>query len=219
MVSKFTSLVAVDVTPARAKGTPLTTRAVPVNLPAGWNFEKVFGPQTRQRKADRDTRRAAVPMAPSVVRSEKERDAKARMQAQPRKMVARGRGAYAGSMPPAPPAASPTPKTSGGSAPKPDKGPVTSRLDEEKARSLRKSEKQIAKRPADRTAGVSAKDKAKPVQQAQLTAPPKTGGTKAGVASTGRTSVGGATAQGLWLLVGLLLLVVLPPILVNARRR
>lgn len=218
LVSKFTSLVAVDVTPARAKGTPLDTHAVPVNLPEGWNFEKVFGPQTRQRKADRDTRRTAVPMAPSVVRSEKEHDAKAQRLAQPRKMVARGRGAYASSLPPTPPAASPTPKTSTGSAPKPDKGPVIARVDEEKSRTLRKSEATV-KQPVDRTAKQTAKDKSKPVQQAQGVGGSKPAGANATGATVSQTSAAGTAAKGLWLLIGLLLLVVVPPILVGAHRR
>lgn len=48
LVSKFTSLVAVDVTPARIKEALLKSQAIPVNLPTGWNYEKVFGrmPQT-----------------------------------------------------------------------------------------------------------------------------------------------------------------------------
>ena len=43
LVSKYTSLVAVDVTPARVKEEILKTHALPVNLPAGWDYEKVFG--------------------------------------------------------------------------------------------------------------------------------------------------------------------------------
>ena len=43
LVSAYTSLVAVDVTPSRPDGTDLSTREVPLNLPAGWNFDKVFG--------------------------------------------------------------------------------------------------------------------------------------------------------------------------------
>lgn len=48
LVSKYTSLVAVDVTPARVRETLLKTRPLPVNLPHGWEYEKVFGtmPQT-----------------------------------------------------------------------------------------------------------------------------------------------------------------------------
>jgi Ca-activated chloride channel family protein len=43
LVSKYTSLVAVDVTPTRPPNAELKSGAVPTNLPAGWQFEKVFG--------------------------------------------------------------------------------------------------------------------------------------------------------------------------------
>ncbi len=43
LVSRLTSLVAVDVTPSRPDGENLTTRDVPLNLPEGWDFDKVFG--------------------------------------------------------------------------------------------------------------------------------------------------------------------------------
>jgi Ca-activated chloride channel family protein len=48
LVSSFTSLVAVDLTPTLARGAVCTTRAVPVHLPAGWDYGHVFGqmPQT-----------------------------------------------------------------------------------------------------------------------------------------------------------------------------
>ena len=48
LVSKYTSLVAVDVTPSRPIDAALKTGAVPTNLPEGWNHEAVFGqlPQT-----------------------------------------------------------------------------------------------------------------------------------------------------------------------------
>jgi Ca-activated chloride channel family protein len=44
LVSKYTSLVAVDVTPTAPAGTPSKPRPLPVNLPAGWSHERVFGP-------------------------------------------------------------------------------------------------------------------------------------------------------------------------------
>ena len=47
LVSKYTSLVAVDVTPARSPDEDLVKRALPTNLPAGWKYEKVFGPPPR----------------------------------------------------------------------------------------------------------------------------------------------------------------------------
>ncbi len=43
LVSKYTSLIAVDVTPARDRETLLKSHAMPVNLPAGWDHKKVFG--------------------------------------------------------------------------------------------------------------------------------------------------------------------------------
>ena len=43
LVSKYTSLVAVDVTPTAPPGVTAKTRPLPVNLPAGWSHEKVFG--------------------------------------------------------------------------------------------------------------------------------------------------------------------------------
>ena len=48
LVSRYTSLVAVDVTPTRPAETDLDTHALPVNLPQGQNYQKIFGqlPQT-----------------------------------------------------------------------------------------------------------------------------------------------------------------------------
>ena len=43
LTSRLTSLVAVDQTPRRPAGVELTRADVPLNLPAGWDFEKVFG--------------------------------------------------------------------------------------------------------------------------------------------------------------------------------
>lgn len=42
LVSKYTSLVAVDVTPARLKEALIKSHALPVNLPEGWDHKKVF---------------------------------------------------------------------------------------------------------------------------------------------------------------------------------
>ena len=60
LVSRLTSLVAVDVTPSRPLDETLTTARVPLNLPAGWDFDKVFGegPHPRERSAD-----AGIPQA------------------------------------------------------------------------------------------------------------------------------------------------------------
>jgi Ca-activated chloride channel homolog len=43
IVSSQTSLIAVDKSPKRPAGEKLTRADVPLNLPAGWNFDKVFG--------------------------------------------------------------------------------------------------------------------------------------------------------------------------------
>ncbi len=43
LVSRLTSLVAVDVTPSRPESASLASQEMPVNLPAGWDFAKVFG--------------------------------------------------------------------------------------------------------------------------------------------------------------------------------
>ena len=48
LVSRFTSLVAVDVTPARPSETDLKSGKLPLAMPHGWDMQKVFGglPQT-----------------------------------------------------------------------------------------------------------------------------------------------------------------------------
>ena len=43
LVTRLTSLVAVDRTPSRPEGAHLSRAEVPLNLPAGWEFDKVFG--------------------------------------------------------------------------------------------------------------------------------------------------------------------------------
>ncbi|MFN8092789.1 MAG: marine proteobacterial sortase target protein [Vicinamibacteria bacterium] len=68
LVTKHTSLVAVDVTPVRPEGAPLETRPVPVNLPHGWSSEAVFGelPQTATR-APEDAALAAAALAAAAL--------------------------------------------------------------------------------------------------------------------------------------------------------
>ena len=63
LVSRLTSLVAVDKTPSRPEGEPLKLTELPLNLPAGWDFAKVFGehpqlpaPPTERRADAGDTR-------------------------------------------------------------------------------------------------------------------------------------------------------------------
>ncbi|WP_414692940.1 marine proteobacterial sortase target protein [Pararhizobium sp.] len=48
LVSRVTSLVAVDVTPSRPATEPVASTKLPLNLPAGWDFGKVFGEQPQQ---------------------------------------------------------------------------------------------------------------------------------------------------------------------------
>ncbi len=44
LVTEYTSLIAIDDTPARPGEENLTSRNVPINLPDGWNPDRVFGP-------------------------------------------------------------------------------------------------------------------------------------------------------------------------------
>jgi Ca-activated chloride channel family protein len=47
LVSRYTSLIAVDVTPARPADKDLNVHAMKTNLPEGWDYTAVFGlPQT-----------------------------------------------------------------------------------------------------------------------------------------------------------------------------
>src|SRR5882757_7604009 len=81
LVTRLTSLVAVDKTPSRPEGEPLKLSELPINLPAGWDFAKVFGerPQLpvtpRERRADSGDakvqvaalKRSVVPATPATV--------------------------------------------------------------------------------------------------------------------------------------------------------
>lgn len=78
IVTRLTSLVAVDKTPSRPEGEPLKLSELPINLPAGWDFEKIFGErpqqvptQLRERHADARNQPAArrpTPAAPNAIR-------------------------------------------------------------------------------------------------------------------------------------------------------
>lgn len=80
LVTRLTSLVAVDKTPSRPEGEPLKLSELPINLPAGWDFDKVFGeqiqrvpPQLLERRADASgrtttARRLAPAAQPDTVR-------------------------------------------------------------------------------------------------------------------------------------------------------
>jgi len=58
LVTRLTSLVAVDQTPSRPAGEPLKLSQLPINLPAGWDFEKLFGEQPQQLPTGPKERRA-----------------------------------------------------------------------------------------------------------------------------------------------------------------
>ncbi|MGX4807672.1 marine proteobacterial sortase target protein [Bradyrhizobium guangdongense] len=77
IVTRLTSLVAVDKTPSRPEGAPLKLSELPINLPAGWDFEKVFGErpqltptQLRERRADagEPAARRSAPVTPDAIR-------------------------------------------------------------------------------------------------------------------------------------------------------
>jgi Ca-activated chloride channel family protein len=64
LVSRLTSLVAVDKTPARPEGEPLKLTELPINLPAGWDFGKLMG-ETPRPLLRHDERRADNRTAPT----------------------------------------------------------------------------------------------------------------------------------------------------------
>jgi Ca-activated chloride channel family protein len=45
LVTRLTSLVAVDATPSRPEGVRLSRADIPLDLPAGWDFDTLFGPE------------------------------------------------------------------------------------------------------------------------------------------------------------------------------
>ncbi len=53
LVTRLTSLVAVDQTPSRPAGAHLTRADIPLDLPAGWEFDKVFGGERPPVPGDR----------------------------------------------------------------------------------------------------------------------------------------------------------------------
>jgi len=62
LVSAYTSLVAVDLTPVRPAAAPLHQADVPANLPAGWDREALAGQAQRDRAA-----RTSPPPAPGII--------------------------------------------------------------------------------------------------------------------------------------------------------
>jgi Ca-activated chloride channel family protein len=69
LVTRLTSLIAVDQTPTRPAGEPLKASELPLNLPAGWDFEKVFGERPK----------LVPPAAPVIERRAEERDGRVRV--------------------------------------------------------------------------------------------------------------------------------------------
>jgi len=57
LVTRLTSLIAIDKTPSRPEGAHLSRAELPLNLPAGWDFEKVFG----EKDSDGEGRPAVAP--------------------------------------------------------------------------------------------------------------------------------------------------------------
>ncbi len=62
LVTRLTSLVAIDKTPSRPEGAHLSRAELPLNLPAGWDFETLFGEKEfrgeRRPPAEPESRRA-----------------------------------------------------------------------------------------------------------------------------------------------------------------
>ena len=58
LVTTRTSLIAVDDTPTRPKGARLTREELPLLLPAGWDFDHLFGAQYQVREAMADQGRS-----------------------------------------------------------------------------------------------------------------------------------------------------------------
>jgi Ca-activated chloride channel homolog len=95
LVTRLTSLIAVDKTPSRPEGEPLKVTDLPLNLPAGWDFAKVFGERPQplspptERRADEDNPRPqsamlkralpAVPMQGTVTLPKTATDAELKM--------------------------------------------------------------------------------------------------------------------------------------------
>ncbi|RDJ11346.1 marine proteobacterial sortase target protein [Rhizobium grahamii] len=61
LVSRVTSLVAVDVTPSRPAGEPVGSAKLPLNLPDGWDFEKVMGKDALPAPATQPDHAMAAP--------------------------------------------------------------------------------------------------------------------------------------------------------------
>ena len=67
LVSRLTSLVAVDITPSRDASDTLTTLAVPTQLPEGWDFGKLAAAPAPQQRSQ--SSHQAAPNAPRIAPS------------------------------------------------------------------------------------------------------------------------------------------------------
>jgi Ca-activated chloride channel family protein len=99
LVTRLTSLVAVDKTPSRPQGATLTRAEIPLNLPAGWDFDKVFGRAAPadhsltpiERRADRsDVEKAQRVAYAAVAKSRVAQPAVASAPAQPTATLPKG---------------------------------------------------------------------------------------------------------------------------------
>jgi Ca-activated chloride channel family protein len=66
LVTRLTSLVAVDVTPSRPADEELNSKKVPLNLPDGWKFDKVFGDTPGKAPAPTRAPNAPVSADPQI---------------------------------------------------------------------------------------------------------------------------------------------------------
>jgi Ca-activated chloride channel homolog len=87
LVSRLTSLVAVDTTPSRPAGAHLTRAELPLNLPAGWDFDKVFGTRGERAREPAPRREDRADVAPGVQLAEASRGAAPAPPAPPRAAV------------------------------------------------------------------------------------------------------------------------------------
>ncbi len=67
LVTKYTSLVAVDATPSRPAGEPVESREVPLHLPKGWQYDKVFGDELKRSLPMQRDARMTTPATPSPI--------------------------------------------------------------------------------------------------------------------------------------------------------
>jgi Ca-activated chloride channel family protein len=75
LVSRVSSLVALDKTPSRQPGEKLSRAEIPLNLPAGWDYDKVFGteqpaPQPYERDAKLDLTLIAMSKDPASMQTD-----------------------------------------------------------------------------------------------------------------------------------------------------